>query len=419
MNKKDCKIHIIGGGVSGLIAASILEKNGFNPTVLEATERVGGRIKTDIIDGYQLDHGFQVILTAYPAVIKYLDYKALELQFFLPGASIFKAHRQSIIGDPLRDISLLISTLFSGIGSVSDKFKILKLNHKIKKKSLTDIFSEKEQTTISYLRELGFSKEILNDFFIPFFSGIFLENKLETSSRMFEFVYKMFGEGHAAIPKAGMEAIPKQLLNNLKTTTFQYNTKVATVEEGKITLKNGRNLESNFTILTIPANNLISNIKKQSIEWRSCVTLYFETTTRVINKPLIGLIAKPGSLVNNIVYNTSLYSVTKPAHELLCVSVIDDKNLSEHELVTAVKEELKVLCDITIVRFIKQYRITKALPKLENIKYKMKPSETQLSKNLFLAGDTQLNASFNAAMISGEQAALAVIKAATNSIYSL
>jgi protoporphyrinogen oxidase len=419
MNKKVCKIHIIGGGVSGLIAASILEKNGFNPTVLEATERVGGRIKTDIIDGYQLDHGFQVILTAYPAVIKYLDYKALELQFFLPGASIFKAHRQSIIGDPLRDISLLISTLFSGIGSISDKFKILKLNHKIKKKSLTDIFSEKEQTTISYLREFGFSKQILNDFFIPFFSGIFLENQLETSSRMFEFVYKMFGEGHAAIPKAGMEAIPKQLLNNLKTTTFQYNTKVVTVEKGKITLKNGRKLESDFTILTIPANNLISNIKKQSIEWRSCVTLYFETTTRVINKPLIGLIATPGSLVNNIVYNTSLFSETKPAHELLCVSVIDDKNLSEHELVTAVKEELKVLCDITIVRFIKQYRITKALPKLENIKYKMKPSETQLSKNLFLAGDTQLNASFNAAMISGEQAALAVIKAATNSIYSL
>ena len=416
MNKKDCKIHIIGGGVSGLIAASILEKNGFNPTVLEATERVGGRIKTDIIDGYQLDHGFQVILTAYPAVKKYLDYKALELQIFLPGASIFKAHRQSIIGDPLRDISLLISTLFSGIGSISDKFKILKLNHKIKKKSLTDIFSEKEQTTISYLRELGFSKQILNDFFIPFFSGIFLENQLETSSRMFEFVYKMFGEGHAAIPKAGMEAIPKQLLNNLKTTTFQYNTKVASLEEGKITLKNGRKLESDFTILTIPPAGIVSNIKNHPTEWRSCVTLYFETNKRVIHKPLIGLIAKPGSLVNNIVYNSSLASGTKPAHELLCVTVIDDQNLSEHELVTAVEDELKVLCNISIARFIKQYRITKALPKLENLKYEMKPSETQLSKSLFLAGDTHLNASFNAAMISGEQAALAVIKAATNSI---
>jgi len=416
MNKKDCKIHIIGGGVSGLIAAQVLEKKGFNPIILEASERVGGRIKTDIIDGYQLDHGFQVILTAYPAVKKYLDYKALELQIFLPGASIFKTHTQSIIGDPLRDISLLISTLFSGIGSISDKFKILKLNQKIKNKSLTDIFSEKEQTTLSYLKEFGFSKDMLNDFFIPFFSGIFLENKLETSSRMFEFVYKMFGEGHAAIPKAGMEAIPKQLLNNLKTTTFQYNTEVANVEDGQITLTNGSELESDFTILTIPPGGLVSNLKNQPTEWRSCVTLYFETNKRVIHKPLIGLIVKPDSLVNNIVYNSSLASVTKPAHELLCVTVIDDQNLSDHELVAAVEQELKVLCNISITRFIKKYRITKALPKLENLKYEMKPSETQLSKSLFVAGDTQLNASFNAAMISGEQAALAVIKAATNSI---
>jgi len=416
MNKKDCIIHIIGGGVSGLIAARVLEKKGFNPIILEASERVGGRIKTDIIEGYQLDHGFQVLLTAYPAVKKYLDYDALNLQFFLPGAYIFKANTQSIIGDPLRDVSLLISTLFSGIGSISDKFKILKLNHKIKKKSLTDIFSEKEQTTLSYLKEFGFSKDMLNDFFIPFFSGIFLENKLETSSRMFEFVYKMFGEGHAAIPKAGMEAIPKQLLNNLKTTTFQYNTEVANVKDGQITLTNGSKLESDFIILTIPPGGLVSNIKNQPTEWRSCVTLYFETTTRVINKPLIGLIAKPDSLVNNIVYNSSLASVTKPAHELLCVTVIDDQNLSDQKLVAAVEDELKVLCDITIIRFIKQYRITKALPKLENLKYEMKPSEMQLSKSLFVAGDTQLNASFNAAMISGEQAALAVIKAATNSI---
>ena len=416
MNKKDCIIHIIGGGVSGLIAARVLEKKGFNPIILEASERVGGRIKTDIIEGYQLDHGFQVLLTAYPAVKKYLDYDALNLQFFLPGAYIFKANTQSIIGDPLRDVSLLISTLFSGIGSISDKFKILKLNHKIKKKSLTDIFSEKEQTTLSYLKEFGFSKDMLNDFFIPFFSGIFLENKLETSSRMFEFVYKMFGEGHAAIPKAGMEAIPKQLLNNLKTTTFQYNTEVANVEDGQITLTNGSELESDFTILTIPPVGLVSNLKNQPTEWRSCVTLYFETNKRVIHKPLIGLIVKPDSLVNNIVYNSSLASVTKPAHELLCVTVIDDQNLSDHELVTAVEQELKVLCNISITRFIKQYRITKALPKLENLKYEMKPSETQLSKSLFVAGDTQLNASFNAAMISGEQAALAVIKAATNSI---
>ncbi|MFC2149046.1 NAD(P)-binding protein, partial [Bacteroidota bacterium] len=80
MNKQDYKIHIIGAGVSGLTAARVLEDNGYSPVIIEATDRVGGRVKTDIIDGYQLDHGFQVLLTAYPAAQKYLNLDALELQ---------------------------------------------------------------------------------------------------------------------------------------------------------------------------------------------------------------------------------------------------------------------------------------------------------------------------------------------------
>ena len=155
MNKKDLKIHIIGAGVSGLIAAKVLENHGYNPIIIEATDRVGGRVKTDLIDGYQLDHGFQVLLTAYPAAQKYLNYEALELQKFLPGASIFSFSGQRLIGDPLRAPSLLLSSLFSGIGNFSDKFKILQLNLVLKKKTLTAIFSEKEQTTYSYLKKLA------------------------------------------------------------------------------------------------------------------------------------------------------------------------------------------------------------------------------------------------------------------------
>jgi len=203
MTKKEYNIHIIGAGISGLIAAQVLENYGYAPTVIEATDRVGGRVKTDRVNGYQLDHGFQVLLSAYPAAQKYLDYEALDLQPFLPGASIFKSSKQKIIGDPLRNLSLLFPTLYSGIGNFSDKFKILKLNHKLKKKTLEAIFSETEQSTLGYLEKLGFSNGIITDFFKPFFSGIFLESQLETSSRMFEFVYKMFGEGQATLPKAG------------------------------------------------------------------------------------------------------------------------------------------------------------------------------------------------------------------------
>mgnify|MGYP003134021167 CR=1 FL=1 len=418
MNKLDYKIHIIGAGVSGLIAARVLEDNGFSPVIIEATDRVGGRVKTDIIDGYQLDHGFQVLLTAYPAAKKYLNIEALELQKFLPGATIFTNGNTQTIGDPLRDLSLLIPPLTSGIGTISDKVKVLKLNLLLKKTSLSEIFSKSEKTTLQYLLDFGFSEEMISKFFKPFFSGIFLETKLETSSRMFEFIYKMFSEGYASLPKAGIEAIPKQLLQNLRNTTFKYNTKVASIKDGEITLSDNTKLESHFTIVAAEASNLISNLKNQSTQWKSCHTLYFETESRVLIKPIIGLIVKEGTLINNIFYHSSLSTNKTANKELLSVTVIDDQNLSNEILIERVKIELKEHCNIHSCKLIKQYYIPMALPKLNDLQYEMLASETRLTTSLFLAGDTQLNASLNAAMISGERAALGVIETLSSTISS-
>ena len=409
MKQKSPSIHIIGGGISGLIAARVLEEHGLSATIIEATDRLGGRVKTDVVDGYSLDHGFQVLLTAYPAAKKYLDFDALELQEFLPGSAIFKNGKQKIIGDPLRNLSLLLPTLFSGIGTVNDKLKILALNRRLKKKSIQNIFAEKEQTTHVYLENIGFSEAIITDFFTPFFSGIFLENKLETSSRMFEFVYKMFGEGNAALPKDGIQAIPKQLFEKLKSTTYVFNTKVKSVENGSIKLESGETLKSNFTIIATQASGLVSNLKNQATLWKSCDTLYFEVAKREIKKPLIGLIAMHNALINNIFYHTSLQTSATATKELLSVTVIDRKNLTNKQLVTEVQKELKELCNIDSCTFIKQYNIPMALPNLQDIQYEMLPSETRLTETIFLAGDTQLNGSLNAAMIAGERAALEVI----------
>ena len=409
MKQKSPSIHIIGGGISGLIAARVLEEHGLSATIIEATDRLGGRVKTDVVDGYNLDHGFQVLLTAYPAAKKYLDFDALELQKFLPGSAIFKNGKQKIIGDPLRNLSLLLPTLFSGIGTVNDKLKILALNRRLKKKSIQNIFAEKEQTTRVYLENIGFSEAIITNFFTPFFSGIFLENKLETSSRMFEFVYKMFGEGNAALPKDGIQAIPKQLFEKLKSTTFIFNTKVKSVENGSIKLESGEAIKSNFTIIATQASGLVSNLKNQATLWKSCDTLYFEIAKREIKKPLIGLIAAPNTLINNIFYHTSLQTSATATKELLSVTVIDKQNLTNKQLVTEVQKELKELCNIDSCTFIKQYNIPMALPNLQDIQYEMLPSETRLTETIFLAGDTQLNGSLNAAMIAGERAALEVI----------
>ncbi|MBL7473267.1 NAD(P)/FAD-dependent oxidoreductase [Robertkochia sediminum] len=410
MDKKERKIYIVGAGISGLTAAVVLERNGFHPVIIEGSDRVGGRVKTDIAEGYQLDHGFQVLLTAYPTAKEYLDLKALELQHFLPGATIFHQGKQKTIGDPLRNLSLLLPTLFSGIGSVTDKVKVLELNNRLKSTSIEEVFKAPEKTTLQYLKDLGFSGEMIDMFFRPFFGGIFLESELNTSSRMFEFVYKMFGEGFAALPKAGMEAIPKQLQAKLRHTTFHFNTKVRSVEDDQIYLEDGTILKTDHTIIATEASALVPNLNNQDNNWVSCDTLYFETSGRVIDKPLIGLIPDKDALINNICYHTSLPSRSKGDGDLLSVTVVKDHSLDQKELIVRIKKELQDHCNIKTERFLKHYPIAYALPKPHAMQYELLPSETKLKSRVFLAGDYLLNGSLNAAMISGERAALGLIE---------
>lgn len=410
MERKDYKINIIGAGLSGLVAARVLEDHGYAPVIFEASDRVGGRVKTDLVEGYQLDHGFQVLLNAYPKAKQYLNYEALELQELMPGAVIFSEGKTKTLGDPLRDISMLFPTISSGIGNVADKIKILQLNGELKKKSLQEIFELKEITTLKYLEERKFSKDIINKFFRPFFSGIFLEENLDTSSRMFEFIYKMFGEGLAVIPKKGMGEISKQLAGNLEATTIRLNTAVKKVEQGKFTLITGEEIISHFTIIASEATPLVPNLKGQEIPWKSCHNLYFEVDERSIEKPLIGLISDSDALINNIFFNNSVETETKGAKQLLSVTVVKETKLSGKALQGRVEEDLLQFCGIGEARFLKHYTIRKALPDLKNVHYELDPTETQLSGNIFIAGDQLLNGSQNAAMLSGERAALGVIK---------
>lgn len=411
MKKNSTQIAIIGAGISGLIAAISLEKNGYSPTIYEKTNRIGGRVKTDIVDGYQLDHGFQVLLDAYPMAKNYLDYKALELQKFLPGAQLFHNQKSTVLGDPLRSLSFLIPTLFSKVGSLSDKWIILKLNMALKKKSLEDIFKEKEGSTYDYLKSLGFSAEIIEQFFKPFFSGIFLEPELKTSSRMFQFIYKMFGTGYAVLPKAGIGAIPEQLRQQLKHTNFEFNAGVERCYDTGLVLSNGRSISPDYTIITTDASSLVPNLRKQQLAWHSSDTLYYTTKSRIIDKPLIGLITDRKALINNIFYHTTMKTVSQGKQELLSVTVVKKHQLTEYQLIQKVKEDLETFCGITTERYLKHYSIKMALPQLTDIQYSLMPSETRLTERIFLAGDYLLNGSLNAAMLSGEMAAKGVLEA--------
>jgi protoporphyrinogen oxidase len=307
-------------------------------------------------------------------------------------------------------VSLFIPTLLSPLGTLGDKLKVAKLNFHLQKKSIDKIFEDREITTKEYLTAKGFSKNIIKNFFTPFFSGIFLEDELYTSSRMFEFVFKMFGEGLALMPKGGIEDISTHLKDKLQKTKIHHNSFVSNVKDMEITMSDGKKIKTNYTIIATEPTNLVEGLKGQKVDWKSCQNLYFTCSSRVYEKAFIGLVSNQECLINNIFYPTSIPTSKKGKDELISVTVVKDHGLPEKELIERVKNELKKECKIEGITFLKLYNIPKALPKLNNLQYDISPSETKLKDGIFLAGDLLLNGSLNAAILAGEKAAMGVLE---------
>lgn len=405
MEKQTNTIYIVGGGISGLVAAKTLEESGFSSILLEATDAIGGRVKTDVEDGIFYDHGFQVLLTDYPQAKKHLDYDKLNLHYFKPGALIFKDGKTERIGDPLRDRSAFWPTLRANVGSLGDKFRIYDLTRKLKAKSISDIFSEKETTTLDYLKKYGFSDTIIGNFFKPFFTGIFLEEELKTSSRLFEFVFKMFGEGYAALPEKGIGQIAEQLAGNLMRSQVQCQTKVIQVSGQKLHLENGTSIEADAIISTLPLNEK-GEIATQKVNWKSCDNLYFTVEKQTFETGIIGLVANHDALTNNLYY---LFEQALDGNPVLSVTVVKKYQKSETELVKAVTEELEKECGIQVKSFLRNYHIKQALPDISNVGMQPQKDNLKNPQGVYTAGDHLLSGSLNAAMASGEATAKAII----------
>ena len=399
-------ITIIGAGISGLTAAVYLHQKGHKVQIIEASDRAGGRIKTDLMDGFRLDRGFQVLLTEYPETKALLDYKKLNLKRFLPGATVLYDGGQFEIADPLRRPTATFATAFAPVGSLKDKINTFFLKNKLVKISIPNIFKQPEIETIAQLKNYGFSPKMINRFYKPFFSGIFLENDLKTSSNMFDFVMKMFSEGDAAIPELGMEEIPKQLVAMLPENSIKYNTKVTTIENNKIIFENGSTLEADKIIIATEAIGLArAYISKEKQNFHQVTNVYFEAKIAPTKKAVVVLNAATNKKwANNLTVLSNISNQYAPEGKVLIsvscngIPTIDDATLAEN-----MKTELKQWYGNQVAdwKLLKTYRIKYALPNQEKVANELHDSQIKINDNLFICGDHLLNGSINAAMKSG------------------
>ena len=407
MSKIDQSVIIIGAGVAGLTAAKFLKEYGFSVKIFEASDGVGGRVRTFKKDGFLLDKGFQVLLGAYPLAKEILDLKALKLKPFLSGAKVLHQNGISNVVDPLRRPSGLFETIFSPIGSLKDKLLMLKLKLALNRKTVEQIFEEDEQSTKLFLTQFGFSDKMIVNFFIPFLGGIFLEKELTTSSRMFNFVFKMFGEGEALLPEEGIQAIPNQLAQGLQKDELYLNSRVAQINDKEITLENGLNYKADYILIATNELDLPAFKIKEPANYRKVLNIYFKSKSKPFDDGLIGLIAKPNCMVNNIaVLDNVSPSYNTGGYFLISLSIIDYIfNVSLEENIKKIKDELSFWFNVSDWEFVAKFEVNYALPNQDSITYTPKPADFKLAANIYKCGDYLTNGSLNAAMLNGKSVA--------------
>lgn len=412
MNHSGKRVLIVGGGLAGLACAVRLHEAGARPSILEADNAPGGRVRTDPLDGFLLDRGFQVFLDAYPQASILLDKKELDLRAFKPGALIYQGGRMHRVMDVFRDPRHLLASALAPIGSITDKLRVAALKWRLNRATIEEIQAHEDLTTEIYLKRAGFSPRMIDGFFRSFYGGIFLERELRTSSRMFEFTFKMFSQGNATLPARGMGEIPRQLAARLPTGTIRLAARVAEITSGIVTLESGESLAGDAVVVATDATTaarLIPDGPRAAPVWKSVTCLYFAASHSPLCEAIIALNGTGRGLVNNVCVPSDVASgYAPPGQSLISISVLGTPE--PEGLASKVTTELEAWFGNQVHewRHLRTDQIKQALPEQTP---GQGPTDSAFLEQagIFLCGDYRSSASIEGAITSGLKAANAVL----------
>ncbi|MEZ5166771.1 MAG: FAD-dependent oxidoreductase [Acidimicrobiales bacterium] len=295
-----------------MAAAIRLREKGHEPLVLERSDAPGGRVRTDEVDGFLLDRGFQILLTAYPQAQAMLDYDALDLRPFEPGAIVRVDDRFHRVSDPFRSPASALGTLRAPVGSLRDKRAVLTFRHKVRRRGRRPLLPEGDHRRPTPSRA-GFSEKMIDRFLRPLFAAGVARPSLEFSSRSLEFLFRMFADGEAAIPARGMGAISEQLAARLPAGAIRCEASVTETGDHHV-LVDGERVEARAIIIATDAIDAARLTGGEVVDRGTlpATTWWFAAPESPVDRPMIVLDGTRDSVVNNLAVLTEAARVTAP-----------------------------------------------------------------------------------------------------------
>ena len=406
-------VLIIGAGLAGLACARRLIQSGITCTVLEASDGIGGRVRTDHVEGFQLDRGFQIFLTGYPEARKTLNYAMLDLMPFHPGALIRYGGRFHLMSDLFRRPQDMVQTLFNPIGSFADKLRMWRVRRDALHHHLCSKMRDPGRSTGEVLRAYHFSDAMMARFFYPFLSSVFLDPALTTPCWIFELVWGAFCRGATALPRHGMSAIAQHLADPLPAGSIKLKQAVQRIQGSTLVLESGEQLTGDVIVIAtddVTAARLRGEHATNSAA-RGSTTLYFDAPVAPHRGPWLILNGEGQGLVRTLCVLSEAAPSYAPAGQAL-ISVTATQQLGTHnDFPEAVRRYLQSWfgSQVDEWRYLRTDHIHHALPPIDLLSPQNHTAPTRVAPGLYLCGDYRESGTLDGALRSGRKAAEAIL----------
>jgi glycine/D-amino acid oxidase-like deaminating enzyme len=399
------QVVIVGAGLAGLTCAVELTRRGVEVVVLEAGDGVGGRVRTDRVDGMLLDRGFQLLNPAYPALRGLVDLEALDLCAFGAGVVVAAGGTRSVLADPRRSIGDVGAAFDSSTGSLFEKARFVRYLAGVSFGSGQRVKRRRDEAYGRVLDASGVTGRLRTAVLEPFLAGVLAEDRGESSRVFVDLQLRMFARGTPGLPAAGMQALPEQLAAALPPGVVHLETEATAVSAHAVSTSDGSWPGDAVVVATDGvAAGALTGLPVPPV--RGLTTFYHRAPHSPASRPLLHVDGdRSGPVVN-----TAVVSDVAPRY---CPdgALVSSTILGAHGdgAEAAVASQLARIYGVSTGEWelMATYAIPHALPAMLPPLDLRQP--VRLADGVFVAGDHRDTASIQGAIVSGRRAAKAVL----------